>query len=159
MAVVKQARRYLAGAPLTAKGFSFEPDPIGFVRAAFWAAGIDLYDAQVAEDAKADGMAILFRSTSVRSELHRQLPRPGDLVFLDGRPRQTDLYPSGVAVVERVDGSGTVVAIGSFAKGPTRIALNLREPEAGGGRNDLLARDNAPALPAGVLFRSFADPF
>src|SRR5262245_51712790 len=56
--VVRQAVAYLEGAPLRAGGLAFEPDPVGFVRAAYWSAGIDLIDADLAGSVKGSGMEL-----------------------------------------------------------------------------------------------------
>jgi hypothetical protein len=140
--IVQQARRYLEGAPLVANGYTFDPDPVGFARAACWAAGIELFDETVAADPEADGMQILFRSAAERGRVHRETPRPGDLVFFDADETGTALYPAGVALVESVATDGTITAIGRFAGGPERVSMNLRSDNAG------MAR----------LYRAFATP-
>ena len=159
-AAVYQAQRFLSGAPLRAGDYDFEPTPVGFVRAAYWSVGVDLFQRGVDGT---DGMEILYRSAAERRSLHRDEPRPGDLVFFDAdRSGKGDQPPRGVAVVEEVRNDGTVIAIGSFARGPRRIALNLEHPSAEQGSagerlNDRL-RGRTDATTA-QLFRSFADPF
>lgn len=161
--VLEAARAYLGGAPLRAGGYDFPPDPVGFVRAAYWQAGVDLFTQDAAE-AGGDGLSILYRSADVRGDLHRDPPEPGDLVFLGREPGQSGSL-GAVAIVERVDRDGTITAIGSFHGGPRRVKLNLRQPERevgedGGRINDALAEapSGQGSTPAGRLFRSFAAP-
>lgn len=155
--VVDEAQRYLAGSPLTSKGIQFSADPVGFVRSAYWRAGVDLFDASIANQHD-DGSAILHASLQQRRQLHRQTPRPGDLVLLG-----TDkARPEQVAIVEEVDTRGTVTVIGRFASGAARVHLNLRYPQTemwqGVRVNDLLQGKTGPT-PAAAHFLSFADPF
>ncbi len=160
--VVAHARSLADGAPLTARGIAFDPDPVGFVRAAFWAAGIELFDAEVCADQAADAMQVLYRSTARRGRLHQASPAAGDLVFWDATPGATALYPAQVALVERVEQDGTVVALGLFADGPTRVRMNLRHPDLASAPDGRRLNDQAAAgrpLPLAHLFRSFADPF
>ena len=159
--VLSHARAMLTGAPVIADGVSFPGDQVGFVRAAFWAVGIDLFDRDIAADATADSLQILYRTAAARQWLHAESPRPGDLVFFDPNDRGNALYPAQVAIVETIATDGTFTALGSFRNGPDRITLNLRTPDiqtASDGRrlNDLLAGDST--LTAAQLFRSFANP-
>lgn len=160
--VVARARELVNGAPFTAGELSFEPDPVGFARAAFWAAEIDLFDPAIASDPEAHGVEILFRSAASHDTLHKRTPRPGDLAFLDADPHASALYPSHVAVVEEVLDNGTLLLLGVFASGPARATMNLRAPEqttdtGGTVVNDLVGGEKPVAL--AQLFRSFADPF
>ncbi|MEE8409457.1 MAG: hypothetical protein V3T05_07625 [Myxococcota bacterium] len=163
-AVVARARALLNGLdhgePSTG-GITFGADPVGCVQAAYWAAELDLVDPKIAADETAHGMEILFRSAAVRRWLHKQTPKPGDLVFFDRDRRESALYPSQAAVVDAVRDDGTVSAVGCFADGPARVALNLREPsraKADDRRiNDVLS--GAESGTAAQLFRAFADPF
>ena len=167
-AVVGQAARYLGGAPLVAGGLEFEPDPVGFVRAAYWSAGIDLFDPDLAAALESagsewDGMELLYRSVAARGGLHHQQPRPGDLAFFDAEPGSRATVPRGVAVVERIEADGTLTVIGSFAAGPRRVVLNLRRPDqraTGSGKhtNDEIAAP-AGAVSAAAVLRAFGDPF
>jgi hypothetical protein len=158
--VVTRARELVNGAPFTAGELSFSSDPVGFARASFWAADIDLFDADIASDPEAHGVEILFRSAAARDGLHKHTPRPGDLVFLDADGRGSALYPTAVAVVEEALEDGTLLVLGVFADGPARITMNLRAPDRvrrddGVVVNDLVGSGVAVAQ----LFRSFADPF
>ncbi|MBI5507573.1 MAG: CHAP domain-containing protein [Deltaproteobacteria bacterium] len=159
---VDYARQRLAGAPLVARGVEFSGDAVGFVRAAFWQAGIDLVDAGVAADPSADSMSILYRSVAKRGWLHNQTPRKGDLIFFDADDRGAALAPAQVAIVEGIADDGTLTVVGAFAAGPARIHVNLRQPETtttadGAKLNDLL--NGGRPVAAGALFRAFADPF
>lgn len=161
--VVTQARALLQGkGDYRVGGATFEADPVGFVRAAYWAAHIELFDAATAGQAQHGGMEILYLSAAAQGTLHHGQPRPGDLLFLDADTHGTQLYPSSVAVVESVSRDGTVNAVGAFADGPTRIALNLRTPELE--QTDSAQRANTllegrERGTAARLFRAFADPF
>jgi len=151
----------LKGGATVARGLTFSADPVGFVRAAYWHVGIDLIATELASDPTATGMALLYRSASARNWLHTESPNPGDLVFFDADEAAGET-PSQAAIVEHIANDGTLWMIGYFAKGPARIAMNLREPgtitrQTGERVNDLLA--DADAVPAAQLFRAFADPF
>jgi hypothetical protein len=159
---VAKARAFVQGAPVAARGYSFSSDPVGFVRAAYWQAGVELFDSRVAAGQGAGGMEILFRSAARHGRLHRQTPRVGDLVFFDADTRGSDLYPVQVGLVEQVSADGTITVLGAFRDGPARIRMNLRRPrrratDDGTPVNDLLrGRQKSPAA---EMFRSFARPF
>lgn len=160
--VVARARSLLSGGAPSTGGVTFGADPVGCVRAAYWAAKLDLVDPEIAADQNAHGMEILFRSAAIRRWLHKETPRPGDLVFFDKDQREKALYPTQAAIVDAVGNDGTVTAVGCFGGGPARIALNLREPSAEIGSNGrrvnaVLAGDETGT--AAELFRTFADPF
>jgi hypothetical protein len=150
--VLDRARQLLDKKRIESEGLTFDRDSVGFVRAAYWAAGVDLFAAEVAADANAHGVAILFRTAALRRQLHRQAPEPGDLLFLDCDPQSTALYPSQVAIVEEQRPDGTVTAIGYFEGGARRVRLNLRRPQ------DPARNDMAGKVPVARLFRSFARP-
>lgn len=159
--VVAVSQSMLGGGATVARGLTFSADPVGFVRAAYWHVGLDLIAPELTSDPTATGMALLYRSASARNWLHTESPNPGDLVFFDA-DETAGMTPSQVAIVERIANDGTLWLIGYFAKGPARIAMNLREPETitrqtGERVNDLLA--DSDAIPAAQLFRTFADPF
>lgn len=159
-AVLAHARRLLAKprrGSYQAEGFAFSKDPIGFVRAAFWGARLELLDPQLSKNVSKPGMAVLFRSVARRGRLHKAHPRPGDLVFFDPSEKQQQLYPTQVAVVERVGDDGTIQVLGDFAGGPARIALNLRHPTSS--EHNATLRGQRHASTAAQLFRTFADPF
>lgn len=161
-AVVAKARQFLDGGPIETGGYRFEPDPVGFVRAAYWAVGIDLFAEAPGADEQGSGMKALYRFAAAADSLHQHEPRPGDLVFFDEQREGGTPYPAGVAVVEKVAPNGTIVVIGAFAQGPQRVAMNLGEPEkenAGDGArlNDVLVGGSRST--AAQLWRCFADPF
>jgi hypothetical protein len=160
--VVHTAQSFVRGAALEVSGYKFSRDPVGFVRAAFWSAGVDLFDARVASDQRLDGIGIIYQSAAARGRLHKQTPQPGDLLFLDGQGHGRDMQPAHLCVIESIDAFGTITALGYFQDGPARIKLNMRYPKQGatGGQavNDLLKRANSTAL-AATLFRDFANPY
>ncbi len=150
--VVAAARELLHRTPPVARDIQFGSDPVGFVRAAYWAAGVELFDEDLAIAPHLHDMEVLYRTASERRWLHRETPRPGDLIFLDRDTRGTALFPAQVAVVEAIPRDGTFTALGWFAAGPARIRVNLRS-----GVSDIL-RGEAPH-PAAALFRAFASPY
>ena len=157
---VEAAKSFLA-APLLAHGLRFEPDPVGFVRAAWWNAGYDLYTPQAFANLDSSGLDILYNSAKTRRALFKTSPQPGDLVFF-GMSNKEKTELKQVALVELVDADGTVHALGRFSKGPRRIALNLRDPkkektEAGKTINDTLGATDGQ--PAGMLFLTYARPY
>lgn len=152
--VVTQARAFTQGAPLTVNNTAFEPDPVGFVRAAYWAAGVDLFDSDVYADTEATGMDVLWRTLAKHNGLHDAQPKQGDLVFFD-TPSGEAKAPAQVGIVEAIGADGTLTILGVFANGPARIHMNLRH---GTNKNDTLGNAQSRAR-AADLFKSFADPF
>ena len=157
---VESAKSFLR-APLLVNGLKFEPDPVGFVRAAWWSAGHDLYIRQAFEDPDAHGLQVLHSSAKFRRALFKSQPKPGDLVFF-GQTQRDKTELTQVALVETVDADGTVHVLGRFSKGPRRIALNLRLPDQeknqeGKTLNDTLG--STSGTPAGTLFVTYARPY
>ncbi|MEM6730120.1 MAG: hypothetical protein AAF658_01115 [Myxococcota bacterium] len=147
-AIVQSAER-LALRTLEVDGVTFDPDPVGFARAVFWTEEIDLFDAEVAADPNAEGVAIVLESARKRGQLHQDAPRPGDLAFFS----DASGAPAMVAVV--VDASDTEFDIvGWFRGGPERVRLRA------GRRTPLgsLLVDKA-AVPIERRLLTFADPF
>lgn len=159
--VVEAARSFLKSNAPVAHGLTFESDPLGFVRASFWAAGIDLFDKSVASDEAAHGMQILYISTKSRKIFHRRLPRPGDIVFFN-MSGKAQPYPTQVAIVETVESDGTVRALGRFANGPKRIAMNLTSPSSEKDKDGKVLNDrlgHKQGALAAQLFTTYADPY
>lgn len=168
---VLRAARSFAGAidrrrPLRSAGYTFDPNTVGLVQAAFWSAGIDVFDAPLLNDnPTTGGLELIYRSANKRRQLHRRTPQRGDLVFFDDFPvgyshtkGPTSLFPSQVAIVSSVAPDGTISAVGIFADGLEKISLNLRDSSKNRRHNTLLLA-HRKWLPARALFRSFADPF
>ncbi len=164
MALRRAFAQNTAAHKIQVKGLSFDPNPVGFVQAAFWQADIDLFSRKVLNGhAKSDGLELLFRSAGERQQLHRGTPRKGDLVFFDDFPvgysqgaNMSTLFPAQVGIVNAVGQNGEISLVGFFAGGPTQITLNLRRNDERGNTR-LYAHGEAYA--ARALFRSFADPF
>lgn len=156
--VVATARQLLSRKEYKVGDYLFDTDQVGFIRAAFWSAGRELINANIARDAKLDGMTLLFRSVAAEGHLHRQTPRAGDLVFFDqGDAEATHPdTPVQVAIVEQVSADGTISALGVFANGAARITFNLRHPTASHKNDVLTGTENHLAA---ELFRTFADPY
>lgn len=149
-AVLNAARSYLKSRPFVADGYTFDADPVGYVRASYWQVGIALLDASPKVEA-VGGLQALFRSAKGQGWLHHTTPRPADLVFWDAPQTPEAEGPGHVALVEAVRNDGTIVVIGFFAGGPRRIRMNLRHPGSD--------EDRLQGVPASTLFRAFADPF
>lgn len=156
---VQAAQGLLTTAP-KARGLIFEPDPVGFVRAAWWEAGLDLISTQNFANEDMHGMAMLYQSALARGSLFKRSPKPGDLVFLGPAQTATNPFPTQVALVESVDSDGTVYALGRFSDGPRRITFdpvrrNQRNHADGKILNDLL--DNQKTT--GSFFWSYGLPY
>ena len=159
MVAVESAQQLLNG-KLEAAGLLFEPDPIGFVRAAWWQAGIDLFSAQDFRNSELSGMEILYRSATQRRGLFQKQPRPGDLIFLGPPHSAEQKMPTQVALVEFIDLNGTVYALGRFAEGPTRIRIDLKH-DANNSEAIVRSVTGATATKTSVnrLFWAFALPY
>lgn len=153
--VLAAARSFVAGKALVVGGYRFPTDPIGFVRAAYYSAEIDLFDAQVAEDASLSGSMVVYASAKSREQLHQHSPKPGDLLFLKMPGAKTLSYQ--LAIIETLEGDGSMTAMGVFKAGPQRMVMNLRQPNDAA-RNTTFTTPSGE-MPAAALFQSFADPF
>jgi hypothetical protein len=151
--VVHQARESLASNNLRVGGLEFEPDPVGYVQAAFWSIHVDL---MVGDQNKTFGLQGLHKSMQHQGLLHQAQPEPGDLVFLRNQiTDDTTPQPSMVALVESIDSHQTLTLLGHFAKGPGRIRMNF-SPTAKE-RNDHLGP--AQGTQANKLFVAYAAPY
>ena len=156
---VKAAQRLLHGELQTA-GLTFEPDPIGFVRAAWWEAGLDLFSEQDFQDPDIHGMAILYRSVSSRQSLFKNQPKPGDLIFLGDPQTEKNPFPAQVALVESIDANGSVYALGRFADGPGRIRLDLKNEGNNSEAIGTVFKDTSPGKTSiSLLFWGYALPY
>jgi hypothetical protein len=156
---VRAAQALLTTAP-KARGLRFEPDPVGYVRAAWWEAGLDLITTQNFANKDMHGMAMLYQSALARGSLFKRRPKPGDLVFLGPLKTETNPFPTQVALVESVDSDGTVYALGRFSDGPRRITFdparsNQRTQSDGKIFNDLLGNQKT----TGSFFWSYGLPY
>lgn len=153
------AQKFLSLNPHS-RGLTFEPDPVGFVRAAWWEAGLDLMGPEIFADENMHGMAILYQSILKRHGLFETRPTPGDLVFLGPIKSKNNPFPTQVALVESVDADGTVHALGRFADGARRITFDTTRKhktcdDNGKIFNDMLANQKT----AGSLFWSYGLPY
>lgn len=156
---VKAARDFL-NKPPQSRGLTFEPDPVGFVRAAWWEAGLDLFERSTFQKEELHGMAMLYRSALARKGLFQGPPQPGDLVFLGPSQSEDAPFPTQVGLVESVDPSGTVYVLGRFAGGPRRIALHLKQKDKTSEQNGQLFNDMLEGRQtAGNLFWSYGLPY
>ena len=154
---VHAAKSFLA-APLLVRGLRFEPDPVGFVRAAWWYAGQDLYTQQAFSNPESHGLELLYASAKARRALFTIAPpKPGDLIFFGQKDEAIKL--SQVALVEHIDPDGTLHVLGRFSKGPRRIAVNLQHPTTEKSKDGKVLNDTLgvePGKPAGSLFLTYA---
>jgi hypothetical protein len=166
--VISKAQELLhAQKTFRSRGLQFQTDPMGFVQAAYWNGGIDLFDHQLAEDLDISGLVLLYQSARKRRQLQHSTPRPGDLVFFHSTPSTSATHeaPEQVGVIEAIEWDRTITVLGYFANGPRRIVINLNEKKrdyaADGKRmNDRLSLIRAEkGLPAGTLMGGFMNPF
>jgi len=147
--------------------FSFERDAVGFIQAAYWHAGIDVFDAQLALNPDLSGTALIVNTALKRRQLFKKIPRPGDLIFFKNSyaSKNRGLTPKQIAILESIDSNLTATALGVFSNGPKRIVLNLtqkkRDYSTDGNRiNDRLSSINGEkGVSAGLLLQQFANPF
>jgi len=131
-ALAREARRLLGRRRLVVEGRRFRSDCSGFAQAVYATRGIDLY-ADGAHRPRENGVAIIYDYVHARGGLHRDDPRPGDLVFFDdtddrNRDGRRDDPLTHVAIVESIRPDGTAVLV-HFAEGhATRAMMNLRHP-------------------------------
>ena len=149
------------------RSLRFQTDPIGFIQAAYWNAGIDLFDSRLALDLDVSGLVLIYETARKRRQLVKLNPRPGDLIFLKSAnsPQAEAGIPDQLGIIESIDANRTITALGFFANGAHRVVVNAaqkkREYAEGGKRiNDRLSveRDKTGKL-AGSLVVGFADPF
>ena len=152
--ILNAAQKFMDGNNPKANGYIFEADPIGFIRAAYWQAGIDLFDKDLYEQKSLKGMEILYRSTKVRRSFHRKIPQPADLVFFAKKVSASQkIYQVGL--VETVAKNGIVGVLGYFLEGPKRI--NFKWPVTKDvSQDDTLGKMDS--FPAGKLVMQFARP-
>jgi len=133
-----------------------------FVRRAYAAAGIDLYEGASRRD---NGVQAIHRYVVRHGGLHRRrLPAPADLVFFDNsydrnRNRLLDDRLTHVGIVEEVLGDGTILVLHATNHGVVREPMNLRRPHASTGPggepiNAMLRRRTAQDTPRTPHFMS-----
>jgi len=143
-----------------------------FVRAAFSAAGVDLYSEASPRD---KGVQAIRRYVRHHGRLHRRRhPAPGDLVFFDNsydrnRNGVLDDRLTHLGIVEEVRADGTALVLHSTNHGVVREPMNLRRPHASTGAggepiNAVLRRrtpHDAPGTPhfMSELFAGFGTVF
>ena len=152
--ILSAAQEFMDGKNPKANGYIFEADPIGFVRAAYWQAGIDLFDENLYEQKSLKGMEILYRSAKVRRSFHRKTPQPADLVFFAKKVSASQkIYQVGL--VETVEKTGMVRVVGYFLGGPKRITFKWPVTKDVS-HDDILGKSDS--FPAGKLVMQFARP-
>ena len=122
-----------ARADLGRRGGSAGIDCSTYVRAAYLAAGIDLYAAALPRD---NGVQAIHRYVRRHGRLQRaRLPARGDLVFFDNsydrnRNHRLDDPLTHVGIVEDVLPDRTVLVLHATNHGVVREPMNLRRPHA-----------------------------
>ncbi|MFN7143396.1 MAG: CHAP domain-containing protein [Myxococcota bacterium] len=125
LAIAEAAAAFVGNSALYVDGARYRFDCSGLVEASLASAGC----------AFRGSTEMLFQQAREHRVLHRKrLPTPGDVAFFDdtyddnGNGRLDDPL-THVAVVESVDGKGTITLIHVGSKGVTRFLMNLRRPE------------------------------
>jgi cell wall-associated NlpC family hydrolase len=135
----------LVGASLAT--YRVPDDCSGLVRAAYQSVGIELLSHGTLPGENA--VSAIYRRAQRSGALHKQTPRPGDIVFFhETYDRNRDgLRNDGlthVGVIESVEPDGTVVFVHRGGSGVKRSRMNLRQPsrhgEAGHILNDYIRR-------------------
>ncbi len=172
---VAYARAHLgARAPLKARGRVFRYDCSGFVRAAYYQAGIDLFENKAVRQGMS-GTEIIYHHALETGGVFSHAPQPGDLVFFDNtydrnRNGRLDDKFTHVGLVEEVAPKGTVTIIHLGNAGVGRIHMTLsrpkvyRDPKTGEILNHKLRRqrNSDPARTrylASQLFRAYGRPY
>ena len=165
--VVKKALSLLDGRVASSHGHRFDSNPLGFVRSAYWEAGVELLSkpAELGER----GLENLLRSAEERRQIFHGTPRPGDLVLFKS-PRTSSVAAESrsetrlghVAIVEEILTDGTLELVGRFRRGPARFKINIQQASAlkttnGVFINDVVKLDEE--FPGGELFYAFMDPW
>jgi len=176
-AVVSYAVAHLgARPPLKVGGKTFRFDCSGFVRAAYYHAGIDLFAVDPRRIKQGmSGTEILYQRVLETGGAFTRRPRAGDLVFFDNtydrnRNGKLDDRFTHVGIVETILPDGTVRIIHLGNAGIGRIHMNLskrnvyRDPDTGEILNHKLRRQRStdPARTrylAAQLFRVYGRPY
>ena len=165
--LTKAKQLLLRAGPFTVGDLKFERNAIGFVQAAYWHAGIDVFDAQLALKPEISGTELAYGSAKKRRQLFKKLPRPGDLVFFKSShaTKNSELPPKQIAIVETIDRNLTATALGIFSNGAKRIVFNLTQKKRDFSTDGKRINDRLSSLQgekgeaAGYLLKEFANPF
>ncbi len=162
-ALAATAREFVGQRTVSVAGKRFPDDCTGLVRAVYARHGVDLFAGGVA-DGTDNGVTAIWRYAEANGHLHRDRPRPGDIVFFtetydrnrDGRENDGLTH---VGVVDRIDADGTVHVIHRVAGGVASYRMNLSQPrdrKDASGRvvNDWLRMGKKSRL-AGELFAGY----
>jgi peptidoglycan DL-endopeptidase CwlO len=164
--VVASARKMLGKTSVHWPGNRYPDDCSGLVLGVYASVGVPLTGAARPGDS---GVTAAWRWTSAHGRLFRTgRPDPGDLVFFhdtydrDGDGKLDDGL-THIALVESVDGDGTVSIIHRVSRGVMRYRMNLdhpelrRDPRSGRLFNDWLRGSSGRGTPVltGQLFATF----
>jgi peptidoglycan DL-endopeptidase CwlO len=162
-ALAQTAREYVGAKAVLVGGRRFPDDCTGLVRAVYARHGLDLFgETGPAAD---NGVTAIWRYAQRHGSLHKEKPRPGDIVFFtetydrnrDGRPNDGLTH---VGIVDRVEPDGTVLVIHRVARGVVTYRMNVeraqdRKDAQGRVLNDWL-REGKQSRLAGELFAGYA---
>jgi len=155
----------LVGKPLASQD-KVPDDCSGLVRAAYHAVGVELLSHGTLPGENA--VSAIYRRAKSAGAVHRNTPRPGDLVFFHetydrNRDGQRNDGLTHLGVIEAVERDGTVVFVHRGGSGVKRARMNLKQPtltRTKGGQvlNDYIRRaeDGQRARLASELFSGYA---
>lgn len=165
--VIKKAVTQIDGRVPNARGHRFDSNPLGYIRSAYWEAGVELLTKPAERGER--GLQNLLRSATERRQIFHGTPRPGDLVLFKkpSTQRSSDNLTEEVelghlAIVEGILSDGTLELVARFRRGPARFKLNIQQASTVKTANGVLINDRLQAgdtFPAGELFYAFMDPW
>lgn len=124
------AREYVGRKAVVAGGRRYPDECTGLVRAVYALHGWDL----LAEAEQGDsGVDAIWRFAQRHGRLHRDAPKPGDLVFFAGtydrnRDGRANDGLTHVGIVDRIESDGTVLVIHRVASRVVTYRMNLSRP-------------------------------
>ena len=161
--LARTAEDWIGRRDLDWKGRRFSNDCVGFVRLVYAANGIDVTATSLRRGD--NGVTAIYAYAQSQGLVHRDAPRPGDLVFFhDTYDRNGNgVLDDGLTHVGIVDFSypdGTVEVIHRVSRGVVRYRMNADHPldRTRDGRviNDFLRRDkDGHSVTAGTLFAAY----
>jgi len=174
--VIRGAEALINKAPkekVTVRDKEFTLDCVGTVSAAYYRAGVDLW--QDFHKYSGNGVTRLYRSLEDRNALHKDIyPRPGDIVFWDNTWDRNDDGKFGndpfthVGLVMKLEDDGTIHFLHEhFTRGVIVQVMNVKKPDVFRDKNGKLLNvplymasyygnpDNPPQYLAGDLWKSF----
>ena len=165
--VIKKAVTQLDGRVPAAEGHRFESNPLGYIRSAYWSAGVELLTKPATPGER--GLQNLLRSATEKRQIFHGTPRPGDLVLFkkptakaQESSEMTKIELGHIAIVENILNDGTLELVARFRRGPARFKLNVQRASTVKTDNGVFINDVVEVgdtYPAGELFHAFVDPW